>query len=77
MPEEGFLMKLSLQLNPESLEILKDFGQRLQAVENELKEISRSFSEVLHKFFEVQECLPGLGEPIISELNPGPANAGD
>jgi uncharacterized protein with GYD domain len=52
--EEAPLMKLSLQLTPESIKLLKDFAQRLHAVENELKEIKGLFSQALYKFFEVQ-----------------------
>jgi hypothetical protein len=90
MAEEIALMKLSLELKVESLEILKHFGHRLSAAEadlreirrlfteslGELGEIRRSFSESLNKFFEIKEFPPGLGEAVISELNPGPAPAG-
>jgi hypothetical protein len=77
MGEEVPLMKLSLELKPESLEILKDFGNRLHAAENELRKIRQSFSEALHKFFEVKEFPPGLGEAFVSEMDPGAARASD
>lgn len=75
--DEVPLVKLSLHLDPESIEILRDLGQRLQAMENELKLIRESFSQVVHKFFEIKELPPGLGEAVVSELNPGAAPAGD
>lgn len=77
MEKEIPIMKLFLQLHPEVLAMLRRLVLQLFAMESECKKIRRSFAEDLNKLFIISEDPAGLGEAVVSELNPGPAAAGD
>ncbi len=71
------IIRIAFQIRPEVKELLADLKGHLEGITEQLRKLGESFTASLDEILEFKQLPPGRGKAVISDLNPGPAAAGD